>query len=205
MACALHRGGHPDSGDKETIMAKATTPASRKRKSGPGNALDILKADHKKVSTLFAQYEKAKEDDERKQELAGMACTELTIHAQIEEELFYPALRDALDDEELLDEAEVEHGSVKELVSAIQSSGPDDRLYDANVKVLAEYVKHHVKEEESEIFPKARKAKDLDLMAMGEEMFRRKSQLREEMGLGPEDEAEARPEKTRHSTTSRHI
>lgn len=186
-------------------MAKATTPASRKRKSGPGNALDILKADHKKVSTLFAQYEKAKEDDERKQELAGMACTELTIHAQIEEELFYPALRDALDDEELLDEAEVEHGSVKELVSAIQSSGPDDRLYDANVKVLAEYVKHHVKEEESEIFPKARKAKDLDLMAMGEEMFRRKSQLREEMGLGPEDEAEARPEKTRHSTTSRHI
>lgn len=189
-------------------MAKATTAASRKRKpkAKQEGALDMLKADHKKVSTIFAQYEKLKEgDDERKQELAGMACSELTIHAQLEEELFYPALRDVIDEADLIDEAEVEHGSVKELVAAIQGSGPEDRLYDANVKVLSEYVKHHVQEEENEIFPKARKAKELDLIAMGEEMLRRKTQLREELGLGPEEDARPKVAKPRQSTTSRHI
>ena len=185
------------------MAKKAATGA---RKASRKNALDILKADHKKVSKIFAQYEKAKEgEDELKQELVGMACSELTIHAQVEEELVYPALRDALPEEDLIDEAEVEHGSIKELVSTLQGSGPDDRLYDANVKVLSEYVKHHVEEEENEIFPKARKAKELDLLAMGEEIMRRKMQLREELGLGPEEEGEPKPETTRHSTTSRHI
>src|SRR5690606_660386 len=106
---------------------KTTSRSARRPKQE--TALDILKADHKKVSGIFEQYEKAGDDDERKQELVGMACAELTMHAQVEEELFYSALRDALEDEDLIDEAEVEHGSIKDLVSALQSSGPEDRLY----------------------------------------------------------------------------
>ena len=187
------------------MASRKKTTRTSTRKPRQETALDVLKADHKKVSGIFAQYEKAKDDDARKQELVGMACAELTIHAQVEEELFYSALRDALEEEDLVDEAEVEHGSIKELVSTLQSSGPEDRLYDANVKVLSEYVKHHVEEEEKEIFPKARKAKDLDLVAMGEEIRQRKGQLREELGLGPEDPAQGKPEDKRHSATSRHI
>lgn len=186
-------------------MANRKTTSRSARRPKQETALDILKADHKKVSGIFEQYEKAGDDDERKQELVGMACAELTMHAQVEEELFYSALRDALEDEDLIDEAEVEHGSIKDLVSALQSSGPEDRLYDANVKVLSEYVKHHVQEEEKEIFPKARKAKDLDLVAMGEEIRLRKGQLREELGLGPEEPAQGKPEDKLHSATSRHI
>jgi len=182
----------------------ATRPAPRNTRRE--NAITLLTADHKKVDELLGQYEKVKEGDSaRKQELVSLACAELTIHAQLEEELFYSALRDAIDEDDLLDEAEVEHGSIKDLVATLQASGPGDRLYDANVKVLSEYVKHHVKEEQDEIFPKARKARDLDLVAMGEEMKRRKVQLREELGLGPEEPVEPNPEATRHSTTSRHI
>lgn len=186
-------------------MARTDAANAQARKPARETALDILEADHRKVDGIFAEYEKIREDAGRKQALAGMACAELTIHAQVEEELFYPALRDALDADELLDEAEVEHGSIKELVSALQASGPDDRLFDANMKVLSEYVKHHVAEEEGEIFPQAKRARDLDLVAMGEEMKRRKGQLREELGLGPEEEGGPDPERTHRSTTSRHI
>jgi len=187
-------------------MAGTARAKTGSRKASGMDAIDILTEDHKKVSKIFAQYEKVKDDDmAQKQELAQMACMELTIHAQVEEELFYPALRDVLAEEDLVDEAEVEHGSIKKLIAAIETSGPDDRLYDANVKVLSEYVKHHVEEEQGEIFPKARKAKQLDLDAMGEEMRARKAQLREEHGLEPEEESGTRDEKKRHSTTSRHM
>lgn len=182
----------------------ATRPAGRNARRE--NAITLLTADHKKVDKLFSQYEKAKDGESaRKQELVSLACAELTIHAQLEEELFYSALRDAIDEGDLIDEAEVEHGSIKDLIATLQASSPADRLYDANVKVLSEYVKHHVKEEQDEIFPKARKAKGLDLIAMGEEMKRRKVQLREEIGLGPEEAVDPDPDATRHSTTSRHI
>lgn len=188
-------------------MARTGKKTPRIRKPAE-NAITLLTADHKKVSKIFAQYEKVKETDlEQKQLLAKMACTELTIHAQIEEELFYPALRDALAEEDLIDEAEVEHGSIKKLIAALESSTPEDRLYDANMKVLSEYVKHHVEEEQDEIFPKAKKAKELNLVEMGEEIRRRKVQLREEQGLEPEEEVDAgvKAEKKRHSATSRHI
>jgi hemerythrin superfamily protein len=165
----------------------ATTKAAAK--SARQDATQILTADHKKVSKIFAEFEKSKEDSEQKQTLVKMACDELTIHAQIEEEIFYPALHEALkeSDEELVDEAEVEHATIKQLVETLRTSDPEDRLYDANVTVLSEYVKHHVKEEQDEIFPKARKAKALDLKQMGEEIMARKMQLMEELGVESEE------------------
>jgi hemerythrin superfamily protein len=173
-------------------------------RSVPQDATRILTADHKKVSKIFAEYEKVRNDDsERKQVLVKMACDELTMHAQVEEEIFYPALHEAFKEKEegLVDEAEVEHGSIKQLIGTLQSSDPDDRLYDANVTVLSEYVKHHVKEEENEIFPKARKSKALDLKQMGEQISTRKAQLMEEHGIEPEDTAPARK---RQGTAQRH-
>jgi hemerythrin superfamily protein len=168
------------------------------------DATQILTADHKKVSKIFAEFDKIKDGDaQRKQELVKMACDELTVHAQIEEEIFYPALYEAFKekDDDLVDEAEVEHASIKQLIETLKSSSPDDRLYDANVTVLAEYVKHHVKEEQDEIFPRARKAEGLDLKQMGQEISARKAQLMEEYGMEPE---EATPAKSRTSSAHRH-
>ncbi len=98
------------------------------------------------------------------------------MHATIEEDVFYPALNDAANAEDLLDEAEVEHATIKDLVSRLEEMTPTDELYDATVLVLGEYVRHHVKEEEGEIFPKAKKAK-MDLAALGERLMERKRSL----------------------------
>ncbi|HVY04426.1 MAG TPA: hemerythrin domain-containing protein [Burkholderiales bacterium] len=178
---------------------KSGTPANSRAK----DATQLLMADHKKVSKIFADYEKAADGDTaRKQELAKMACDELTVHAQVEEELLYPALYEAFKDSDdaLVDEAEVEHGTIKQLVATLQESDPSDRLFDANMTVLAEYVKHHVKEEESEIFPKARKAKSLDLKRMGQEIAARKAQLQEELGI----ESDEQPAGRRPAPAQRH-
>ena len=144
------------------------------------DAIALLKADHQEVSELLERFEKARSNT--KQKIAQQICNALTVHAQIEEEIFYPAAREALGDEgeDLLNEAKVEHESLKELIAKIEGSGSDDELFDANVKVLGEYVKHHVKEEQNEIFPKCRKS-DMDLKALGEELAERKKQLMNEM------------------------
>ena len=141
----------------------------------PADAISLLKADHRKVEGLFEQFAKAK-DNARKQKLAQEICTELTVHATIEEEIFYPAAREAEVEEDLLDEAEVEHASAKDLIAQIQSMSPDDELYDAKVTVLGEYVDHHVQEEEGEMFPKCRRAK-MDLAGLAEQLAERKSEL----------------------------
>jgi hemerythrin superfamily protein len=142
--------------------------------------------DHKTVKKMFDEFEKMKEDDsaddDAKQMLVETCCAELTVHAQVEEEIFYPAMRDAIDDMDLLDEAEVEHASAKQLITELASMRPGDDLYEAKFTVLGEYVKHHVEEEEGELFPKAKKAK-IDLVALGEEVMERKQELREELGL----------------------
>ena len=167
----------------------ATTKSRTPARSGTKDATQILMADHKKVSKIFADYDKLKDGDaKRKQELAKQACDELTVHAQVEEELLYPALYEAFKDSDdaLVDEAEVEHGTIKQLIAALQASDPSDRLFDANMTVLTEYVKHHVKEEEGEIFPKARKSKALDLKQMGVDIVARKAQIMEEMGIEPD-------------------
>ncbi len=155
-------------------------------KKAPGtDAIALLTADHKEVKALFKQYEKLVEadaDDDEKQQLATQICTMLTVHAQVEEELFYPAARDVLgEDEDLVDEAAVEHASAKDLIAQIEESSPDEELYDAKVKVLGEYIDHHVKEEENEMFPKCRKA-GLDVETLGADLAARKEQLLQEMG-----------------------
>ncbi len=173
------------------MVNRTNAPATTVRQ----DATQILTADHKKVSKIFAEFEKVKDKDSaRKQDLVKMACDELTVHAQVEEEIFYPALYAAFKDkdDDLVDEAEVEHGTIKQLIATLRASDPDDRLYDANFTVLSEYVKHHVKEEQDEIFPKARKSRALDLKQMGEEIVARKVQLMEEYGIEPEDTAPAR-------------
>lgn len=150
------------------------------------DACDLLDADHRAVKKLFKEYEeltqsRARSAAQRKQELAERICMELTVHTRIEEEIFYPALREATRDTDALDEAEVEHQSAKELIAQIQGAEPDDRV-DAKVKVLGEYVDHHVKEERNELFPKARSARKLDLIAMRDALEARKEELMAEMG-----------------------
>jgi hemerythrin superfamily protein len=159
--------------------AKKTTTKSTKMP----DAVQLLTAEHKEVNDMFKQYQKLVDKEaagEEKEALARQICLMLTVHATTEEEIFYPAARDAIEDEDLLDEAEVEHGSAKELIAQIEASTPDEPLYDAKVKVLGEYVQHHVKEEEGELFPKVKKAK-LDLAKLGEQIAARKEELMPEM------------------------
>ena len=110
-------------------------------------------------------------------ELAREICTELTVHAQIEEEIFYPALREKIKDTSMLEEAEIEHNSAKVLIAQIEAATDVDETFDATVKVLGEYIDHHVKEERNQIFPAARSARGLDLVAMRDELVARKEEL----------------------------
>ena len=146
------------------------------------DACDLLDADHRAVKKLFKEYEeltgsRARSAAQKKLELAQRICQELTIHAQIEEEIFYPAVRAAIKDTDLLDEAEVEHQTVRSLVAQIQRASEADDRADAKVKVLGEYVDHHVKEERGEIFPRARSARKLDLVTLREQLEQRKEEL----------------------------
>ncbi len=164
-------------------QSAAKKPAAASAKAAKTDATVLLQRDHNDVKKLFKQYEKlAKgeaEGDERR-ELAQQICTMLTVHATVEEEIFYPAAREADVQEDLLDEAEVEHASAKDLIAQIQSMSPDDELYDAKVTVLGEYINHHVEEEEGEMFPKCRRAK-MDLAGLAEALAERKSELMAEM------------------------
>ena len=141
------------------------------------NGIDLVLADHRKVEALFEQFEKASGDG-RKEKLARQICTELKVHSMIEEEIFYPALRGKIDDDDL-DEAYVEHDGAKVLINEIEAGGPDEEFYDAKVKVLQEQIEHHVEEEEKSrgnIFQQAR-ATDVDLQALGRQMAARKEEL----------------------------
>ena len=152
------------------------------------DACDLLDADHRNVKKMFKEFEeltqsRAKSAAQKKLDLAERICLELTVHAQVEEEIFYPALREAIKDTDLLDEAEVEHQSAKDLIAQIQGAAETDEKWEAKVKVLGEYIDHHVKEEKNEIFPKARAARKLDLVAMREELEARKEELMADMGM----------------------
>ncbi len=151
------------------------------------DACSLLDADHRNVKKLFEAYEhlthsRAASVAQKKRELANEICTELTVHAQIEEEIFYPALHSAIKETDLLDEAEVEHASAKDLIAQIQEATEIDDKFDAKVIVLGEYIDHHVKEERNEIFVKARAARGLDLVAMREQLAARKEELTQELG-----------------------
>lgn len=166
---------------------KRHAPASAASK----DAIASLTADHRKVKELFKQFEKLKDKEnveDEKGSLMEQICTELRIHAAIEEEIFYPAVRDRIEDEDLMDEALVEHAGAKDLVAQLEEMSPDDDLYDAKVTVLGEQIDHHVREEEGEMFPKAKKAK-VDTNELGAQMAQRRTELKAQFAEG-EDEDE---------------
>lgn len=150
--------------------------------SNETNAIELLKHDHREVEGLFSQFE-GEDAAEKKVELARKICTELAIHARIEEELFYPAAREELsaDEQPMVAEAAVEHASLKRLIEDIDGTGPDDPLFDARMTVLQEYVKHHVKEEEQELMPAVEKAGEVDLDELGRQLAERKQQLKDKL------------------------
>jgi hemerythrin superfamily protein len=156
----------------------------------PQDALALLKEDHANVKALFQQFDELGERAyAAKKKLADRICLELTRHAIAEEEIFYPAVRDAADDsEDIIDEAIVEHASAKELIAQIADMEASDELFDAKVKVLSEQIEHHVKEEEKEMFAKAKQA-GLDLLALGEEIAERKKEVGMDMIQPPQGSA----------------
>jgi hypothetical protein len=172
---------NPGKGDSKASSKSQETPEGAKKV----DAITLLKNDHRKVEQLFQQYEQSDRRAE-KQKLARQVCQELIIHTKLEEEIFYPACREHVDDK-MLDEAQVEHDGAKVLINELLSSSPDQPFYDAKVKVLSEEIKHHVNEEEKRdgIFVKA-KASGLDVDALGQELAERKAELTqtiEEYGL----------------------
>lgn len=163
-------------GSARKSRGSRATPKKKSSAKAP-DAVALLKADHRQVEDWFEQFEKSRSDD-KKTTLARKICGALTVHAQIEEEIFYPAFLEATEEEDIHHEAEIEHGSAKDLIAQIEKSGPQDDYFDAKVKVLSEMIKHHVKEEEQRdgMFAKA-KAANMDLVALGAQMKQRKSEL----------------------------
>lgn len=156
-------------------------PTSQRQK----DVCDLLDADHKAVKKMFKEFDSLSESKARgaaqsRLDLARDICVELTVHAQVEEEIFYPAVRNAIKETDLIAEAEVEHQTAKDLIAQIQAAETADEEFNAKVKVLGEYIDHHVKEERNEMFPKARAAKKLDLVAMRDVVEARKQELMDE-------------------------
>ena len=163
-------------------VSRSSTSHQTQRKAAASqpDAVEFLKSQHREVEDLFKQFEKLGEDDasEEKEPIVRMACEKLTMHASLEEEIFYPAAREVEDVDSLLNEAEVEHGTAKDLIATLDSMDASDPMFCANFTVLSEYIKHHVKEEENELFPKIKKS-DLDLDTLGQELAERADELME--------------------------
>ena len=182
-------------------MARSTQTRSS---DSPRDAIALLKQDHRTVSALFEEFAKA--DEEEQSAIAQRVCQLLTVHATIEEELLYPAAKEAFEGEEegedLVNEAEVEHGSAKELIAKIEGMAGDDEHFKATVSVLGEYIKHHVKEEENELFPQLKKT-DVDLKELGGRLEDRKLALMEQMGIEAEEEPQPRKRSARGAARSK--
>jgi hemerythrin superfamily protein len=149
-----------------------------KTRSKTLTAIDLLKEDHDKVKKAFKEFEKLdRSDTETCRQVVRTVCEDLRVHTTLEEEIFYPAVREAIDDEDIMNEAAVEHETAKTLIDQLENMDVDDPNYHATFTVLGEYVIHHVKEEEGEMFPQAKKAEGLDLEALGERMRARKEEL----------------------------
>ncbi|MGQ0547746.1 MAG: hemerythrin domain-containing protein [Betaproteobacteria bacterium] len=148
-----------------------------KTRSKSAAAIEMLKEDHAKVKKAFKELESMDRTDiETCRQVVQAVCEDLKVHTTLEEEVFYPALREAIEDEDIMNEAAVEHETAKVLIEQLENMEPDDPNYFATFTVLGEYVMHHVKEEEGEMFPQARKS-DLDLEELGSRMRERKSEL----------------------------
>ncbi|MTV39366.1 hemerythrin domain-containing protein [Duganella radicis] len=162
---------------RTTSQSSGKMPKPIPTETAPQDAIALLTQDHENVKALFEQYEELGDRAHvSKHKLALQICQELTKHTMIEEEIFYPAVRQAIKDDDIMDESLVEHASAKDLIAQIQSMEPGDDLFDAKVKVLSEMIDHHVEEEEGEMFPKVRKTK-LDLEELGEAMAARKEAI----------------------------
>ena len=156
---------------------------SNKKPASAPDALELLKADHDKVKSLFREFEDLRgsdDEDERKGELVDEICYELTVHTMIEDEIFYPVLRSVIDDDDMMDEADVEHAGARELISQLEVMYPCDDHYDATVTVLGEEIAHHIEKEEADMFDAARQA-GLDLDELGEQLAARKEELDEDL------------------------
>jgi len=163
---------------KTTSRAPARKAAAKSPRAATSrnDAIALLRADHKRVTELFQQYEGTRSAAKKKQ-LVATICEELTIHSQVEEEIFYPAVKAALKDKELVPEAQVEHATLKDLIAQVKDQEPGGEMFDAKIQVMSEYVKHHVKEEQNEMFVRARKTR-LDLAELGERLAARKEELK---------------------------
>lgn len=159
-------------------LARQMSSAMSEMMASPTDAITLLKQDHREVESMFKEFEQLDSKSE-KGKLASKICLMLTVHATIEEELLYPKAHEEIE-EDLVDEAIVEHASAKKLIAEIEAMNPGDHLFDANVKVLGEYVQHHVKEEENELFPQLRDS-GIDLEELGEQLMERKTELLEQM------------------------
>ena len=161
-------------------ISRSSTSQHTQRKAAASqpDAVDFLKSQHREVEELFKQFDKLGEDGapDEMEPIVRMACEKLTVHAAIEEEVFYPAAREVDNAESLLNEAEVEHGTAKDLIASLDGMDASDSMFSATFTVLSEYIKHHVKEEEGELFPKVKKS-DLDLDALGQELSARADDL----------------------------
>jgi len=156
-----------------------------KSKAKATGAVELLKEQHDKVKKAFKEFEKLdREDNEAQQQLVQRVCEDLKLHTTLEEELFYPAAREAIDDEDILNEAQIEHETAKMLIEQLENMGPEDPNFHATFTVLGEYVVHHVKEEEGEMFPQVKKT-DLDLEELGARM---RSRMEELMGETADEE-----------------
>jgi hemerythrin superfamily protein len=158
-------------------MTSAAQKGQKAKSTKPQDAISLLRADHQLVEELFVQYEKSR-STAKKRAIIKEICAELTIHARIEEEIFYPQVKEALKDHDLVPEAIVEHTTLKDLIAQLQEDDieSDVEMFDAKVKVLCEYVQHHVKEEQNEMFPKVRDSK-LDLKELAVQLQERKEEL----------------------------
>lgn len=148
-------------------------PVENKNQTTRKDVINLLKEDHKKVKSLFAEYEELLENkgsNDKKAKIVQQICTELTLHALAEEAIVYPAAREVIEDEDLMDEADVEHAGAKKLIAELQAMNPDESHYDAKVAVLKEYIEHHVKEEEKEMFSQL-KDSDVDRDQLGQEVI----------------------------------
>ena len=164
--------------ERKSTRAQASNRKGRARATSP-SAIEVLEQDHREVEEWFDEYDELEHND-RKAELAEKICLALKVHAQIEEEIFYPQAREATKDNDLIDESLVEHATVKNLISEIEEMDAGDELYDAKIRVLGEMVKHHIKEEEEELFPELEAAK-MDVNAVGKEIGERKEELMSEL------------------------
>jgi hypothetical protein len=166
----------------ERKTARGKTTRSAKGAAEAVSAIDLLEEDHHEVEDYFDEYEKL-EDDKEKAALAAKICLALRVHTQIEEEIFYPQARKVTEDDDLLDEAVVEHAGAKHLIAEIEEMKVGDDLYDAKVKVLGEQIRHHVEEEREELFPEVEAAK-MDLEGVGKKLAARKVELMAELSGG---------------------